>query len=363
MRRGLAAASSALAVVALIGFPAHSAPAVAAPASAGAAAAASGAPAARRPAARINATGKLLTTGRVHVLVTSNARHAQVRYRTASGTRRTVTKRLTRRTARFTLPRGAQSIRARGKATPRLRASAWMSVSLPSPVAPPAVPAIPEPPPTATPVPLPTTPTVARSSGPAGYSTAVFGLHCPSAPSGQKAVWVVIWPDGRIASIYWSSEGRPLGGFTVPAYQPVGPARVAVDCRYILADQALDAARSAPVVVAYPFDVTVNAPQPTLVADVDHAQPGQVIQVTQVGDCGNQPTAGAYWWLSASDGSINPTILGEPPVGPTGAWGPVSITLPATPMPSGSWYQLTATCTAADQNSWVGYAPLRLPVG
>jgi hypothetical protein len=54
--------------------------------------------------------------------------------------------------------------------------------------------------------------------------------------------------------------------------------------------------------------------------------------------------------LSAPTGAAPASAGAAASVAPA-ARRPVSITLPATPMPSGSWYQLTATCTAADQSS------------
>lgn len=359
VRRVLAAATSVLTIAAMVGVPARPAPAAPRAITAAVATATTA-----RPIARVSAAAALLTSGKVRVRVTSNARRVQIRYRTASGARRALTRRLTSRTARVTLPAGAHAIRARAQGTSRLRASAWVPVPVSATVVPPTL----EPPPTfdlpATPSPpVPLTPTVNHPSGPAGFSTTVSGLNCPPAPAGQKAVWATTWPDGLIVSYYWSSEGRPVGGFTTPRNQPVGPARIVLDCRYIPSDQLLYAAKTAQVVVAYPFDVTVTAPEPTLVPDVARAQPGQVINVTQVGNCGNQPIARANWSLSASDGSINPTILGEPTVGANGEWGPVSVTLPTTPMPAGSWYLITATCTTADEQSGVGYAPLQIPVG
>ena len=343
----------------MVGVPAHPAPA--APRVVTAAVAA---PTAGRPIAPVSAAGRLLASGKVRVRVTSNARRVQIRYRSASDAPRTLTKRLKSRTARVTLPVGAHTIRARAKATSRLRASAWIPVPVTATVAPPTV----ETPPTfelpaAPPPPVPLTPAANHPSGPAGFSTTVSGLSCPPAPAGQKAVWATTWPDGRIVSYFWSSEARPVGGFTTPRFQPVGPARIVLDCRYIPSDQPLDAAKTAQVVVAYPFDITVTAPEPTLVPDVSHAQPGQVIHVSQVGNCGNQPIARASWWLSASDSSINPVHVGEITVGANGEWGPVSIALPITPMPAGSWYLVTATCTTADEQSGVGYAPLQIPVG
>lgn len=303
-----------------------------------------------------------MASGKVRVLVTSNARKVTLVYRTAKNHKRTATITIRKSKGLKKLPPGSHAIVARTRATSKLRASIRVPVVLQTPTIPTDPAPLPEIPPIASPPP-PSAPLVARPGGPAGYGTEVSGLSCPAGPAGLIRVWVTTNPDQRIATYMWGTSNPTPSAITTPANQPLGLWRFTIDCRYVANPSDSSQVRAAVPVASYPFDLTINAPQPTLSANVAHALSGQTIQVTQAGDCGDYPTGSVNMWLSASDSSINPSPVYSPPFDPSGGWGPVSMALPSTPLAAGASYTITANCMSADQHSWVSYAPLTVPAG
>lgn len=99
-----------------------------APASTGGPVSADGSVAARsRPRATVSATRTTLSSGRIRVVVRTNARSVLVRYTTTH--RHTITRRVTAGRAIATLPTGAHRVRVRSKATTRLATSGWKSAA------------------------------------------------------------------------------------------------------------------------------------------------------------------------------------------------------------------------------------------
>ncbi len=105
----------------------------------------------RKPRASLSATLGQSPTGRPQVQASSNAKNVRIAYRTAKGSKRSVTRKLRKGSAKVTLPRGATSIRVRAKATSRLAASPWVVAVAPPVVVTPPAPVLP-PPPSPTPV-------------------------------------------------------------------------------------------------------------------------------------------------------------------------------------------------------------------
>ena len=79
--------------------------------------------------ATLSVTSSASGSGEVTLVATSNARSIQVKYRDADDTGRSATEKVREGQAQFTLPPGSSAIRARARATPRLTASPWVSVS------------------------------------------------------------------------------------------------------------------------------------------------------------------------------------------------------------------------------------------
>ena len=119
-------------------------PAVAAPPASPASAAATraGAPlavaTATKPKATVTTTYTTLRSGKVQVVVTSNAAKVQVKYRTAKNKKRALNRKLKRGRVTFTLPTGSKTITVRAKATSKLATSPWTPATPPA-VAPPVV--------------------------------------------------------------------------------------------------------------------------------------------------------------------------------------------------------------------------------
>lgn len=94
----------------------------------------------KRPRATVAATYAPTDAGQVGLVVTSNAKQVQVRYRTVKNKSRTLNRKIKAGTIAVNLPAGSKKIRVRAKATSKLRASAWRSakpaVSPPAPVTP-----------------------------------------------------------------------------------------------------------------------------------------------------------------------------------------------------------------------------------
>lgn len=137
MRRGRSVAI--VLVAALLGFgpPAQAATPSTSPGSTPGTVAAAAVAAKKKPRAQVAATYEKLATGRVQVVVSSNAKTVQVRYRNAKKKTRTVNRKVRNGAVTLSLPAGATKIRARAKATSRLRASAWKyATSAPTPVTP-----------------------------------------------------------------------------------------------------------------------------------------------------------------------------------------------------------------------------------
>lgn len=107
-------------------------------------------PARVKPRASVRGTRTVLASGRVRVVVRSNARTVAIRYTTAR--KHTISRRVAKGRVTATLPKGARSISVRAKATSALRKSGWKSTVL---VRPPVTPT-PAPTPKPTPAPTPT---------------------------------------------------------------------------------------------------------------------------------------------------------------------------------------------------------------
>lgn len=80
---------------------------------------------ASRPRARLSVTWKTRDSGRVRVVAKTNARRVLIRYRNKAGNSRTVVRKVRAKSARASLPAGAQSVKARTKANRTLRTSQW----------------------------------------------------------------------------------------------------------------------------------------------------------------------------------------------------------------------------------------------
>ena len=72
-------------------------------------------------------------TGKVQLVVTSNAKKVQVKYRTAKNKKRALNRKLKRGTVTITLPVGAKTITVRAKATSKLATSPWTPATPPPP--------------------------------------------------------------------------------------------------------------------------------------------------------------------------------------------------------------------------------------
>jgi hypothetical protein len=101
----------------------------------------------RKPRASLSATLGQSATGRPQVQALSNAKRVRITYRTPKGSKRSMTKKLRKGSAKVTLPRGATWIRVRAKATSRLAASPWVVAVAPPVVVTPPAPVLPPPPP------------------------------------------------------------------------------------------------------------------------------------------------------------------------------------------------------------------------
>ena len=82
--------------------------------------------------ATLNARAVELNSGRVKIRLTSNARKVNVRYRTAGNAKRSVWRTFKHGRVAITLKAGSHSIKARTRATSKLSASSWVSIT-PSP--------------------------------------------------------------------------------------------------------------------------------------------------------------------------------------------------------------------------------------
>ena len=121
----------AVLVSSVVAPPAHAAP----PRSAGpvtstaaASAVRASAATAAKPRALVAGSSTVLGSGKVRVAVTSNAKKVKVAYRTAKNKKRTATITIRKGKGARTLARGSKSIRAQAKATPKLKASAWVAL-------------------------------------------------------------------------------------------------------------------------------------------------------------------------------------------------------------------------------------------
>ncbi len=81
----------------------------------------------RKPKASLKVTSKRLSSRKVRVSVKSNAKKVRIKYRTASGKKRTRTKAIKRGSATIVLPTGAKSIRVQAAKTGKRAASPWKS--------------------------------------------------------------------------------------------------------------------------------------------------------------------------------------------------------------------------------------------
>lgn len=108
-------------------------------------------PARVKPRASVRGTRTVLASGRVKVVVRSNARTVAIRYTTAR--RHTISRRVSNGRVTVTLPKGARSVSVRAKATSLLRTSGWKSAALVRPPVKPTPAPTPKPSPTPTPSP------------------------------------------------------------------------------------------------------------------------------------------------------------------------------------------------------------------
>ena len=223
------------------------------------------------------------------------------------------------------------------------------------------------PPPTSPPTSPPPPPdgiVVARSSGPAGFSTQVRGPACPAPPPGMSVIWFVVYPEPFGSSIL----GYSLGSSTQQSFWglstftsnedfelPVGTWRYLVQCRNVVDPNDMTEARLAPVTASWGVDLTVTGPQLRVGADVSAASPCQVVRITDGGCCG------PWDWGEVTVGVIpsDPQIQARPPISPTGRWGPVDITLPTTPLDPR--FSVKVRCKAADRSSGIQYRTLVIP--
>lgn len=137
MRRSRAVAIVLMASLLGFGAPVQAATPSAPPGSTQGSVAAAVVAAKKKPRAQVAATYEKLSTGRVQVVVSSNAKTVQVKYRNAKKKTRTVNRKVRNGSVALALPAGTTKIRAQAKATSRLRASAWRyATPAPAPVTP-----------------------------------------------------------------------------------------------------------------------------------------------------------------------------------------------------------------------------------
>lgn len=88
---------------------------------------------AARTVALVSATQTADAAGRVVVSIATNAKKVQVKYRTASNRKRTMTRKVRSGGVQVTIPAGSHSILVRARSTSRLKASRWYAPGAPTP--------------------------------------------------------------------------------------------------------------------------------------------------------------------------------------------------------------------------------------